>query len=126
MSRGCKSGQCRFSALGSDESKEFVPPTFLDHVIVGGETGPRARPMHPDWVRGIRDQCQAVGVPFFFKSWGEWLPQIVASLDHKTIRLDDQWYAVRFGKKIAGYLLDGREWRELPETVAAAAGGEHE
>jgi protein gp37 len=45
----------------------------LDWVIVGGESGPNARPMHPDWVRSIRDQCQAAGVPFFFKQWGEWI-----------------------------------------------------
>jgi len=43
-------------------------------VIVGGESGPGARPMHPEWVRSIRDQCQAAGVPFFFKQWGEWSP----------------------------------------------------
>ena len=46
----------------------------IDWVIVGGESGPGARPMHPDWVRSIRDQCQAANVPFFFKQWGEWLP----------------------------------------------------
>jgi protein gp37 len=45
---------------------------MIDWVIVGGESGPGARPMHPDWVRGIRDQCVAAGVPFFFKQWGEW------------------------------------------------------
>ena len=46
----------------------------LDWVICGGETGPGARPMHPDWVRDVRDQCVSAGVPFFFKSWGEWAP----------------------------------------------------
>ena len=46
----------------------------LDWVIVGGESGPDARPMHPDWARSLRDQCQAAGVPFFFKQWGEWAP----------------------------------------------------
>lgn len=46
----------------------------LDWVVVGGESGPNARPMHPDWARSIRDQCQAAGVSFFFKQWGEWLP----------------------------------------------------
>jgi hypothetical protein len=46
----------------------------IDLVIVGGESGPKARPMHPDWVRSIRDQCKAAGVPFMFKQWGEWLP----------------------------------------------------
>ncbi|MBU8830864.1 DUF5131 family protein [Mycolicibacterium goodii] len=44
----------------------------LDWVIVGGESGPGARPMHPDWARSLRDQCQAAGVPFLFKQWGEW------------------------------------------------------
>lgn len=46
----------------------------LDWVIVGGESGPGARPMHPDWARSLRDQCAAAGVPFLFKQWGEWLP----------------------------------------------------
>lgn len=51
---------------------------LLEWVIVGGESGPGARPMHPDWVRSIRDQCAAAGVAFFFKQWGEWAPQIGA------------------------------------------------
>lgn len=46
----------------------------LDWVIVGGESGPGARPMHPDWARGLRDQCNTAGVPFLFKQWGEWRP----------------------------------------------------
>lgn len=46
----------------------------IDWVIVGGETGPGARPCHPDWVRSLRNQCQAADVPFFFKHWGEWAP----------------------------------------------------
>ncbi len=46
----------------------------IHQVIVGGESGPRSRPMHPDWVRSLREQCIAVGVPFFFKQWGEWMP----------------------------------------------------
>jgi protein gp37 len=46
----------------------------LGWVICGGESGPGARPMHPDWARSLRDQCTAAGVPFFFKQWGEWLP----------------------------------------------------
>jgi protein gp37 len=47
-----------------------VKPKPLHWVIVGGESGPGARPMHPDWARSLRDQCQAAGVPFFFKQWG--------------------------------------------------------
>jgi protein gp37 len=45
---------------------------LLDWIIAGGESGPKARPSHPDWFRNLRDQCQAAGVPFFFKQWGEW------------------------------------------------------
>lgn len=59
----------------------------LDWVIVGGESGPSARPMHPDWARSLRDQCQAAGVPFFFKQWGEWLP-----LNHVPLGEDDNLY----------------------------------
>jgi protein gp37 len=46
----------------------------IDWVVVGGESGPGARPMHPDWARSLRDQCAAAGVPFLFKQWGEWAP----------------------------------------------------
>jgi protein gp37 len=46
----------------------------IDWVVVGGESGPKARPMHPDWARSLRDQCAAAGVPFLFKQWGEWAP----------------------------------------------------
>lgn len=53
-----------------------LPPLLdgVDWVIVGGESGPGARPMHPDWARSLRDQCAVAGVPFLFKQWGEWLP----------------------------------------------------
>ncbi len=50
-----------------------IPP--LDWVVVGGESGPKARPMHPQWARDLRDQCAAAGVPFLFKQWGEWVPR---------------------------------------------------
>jgi len=46
----------------------------IDWVVCGGESGPGARPMHPDWARALRDQCLSAGVPFFFKQWGEWWP----------------------------------------------------
>ncbi|MDE2096945.1 MAG: phage Gp37/Gp68 family protein [Patescibacteria group bacterium] len=92
--------------------------TWLDWVIVGGESGPRARPMHPDWVRGLRDQCQAAGVAFFFKQWGAWYP---ATEHHYEIgdsgtMLDDGTSVVRVGKARAGRTLDGREWNEFPGT----------
>jgi protein gp37 len=47
---------------------------MIDWVVVGGESGHQARPMHPDWARSLRDQCAAAGVPFLFKQWGEWTP----------------------------------------------------
>lgn len=53
---------------------EFTPLPGVDWVVVGGESGPDARPMHPDWARSLRDQCQVAGVPYFFKQWGEWKP----------------------------------------------------
>ena len=54
--------------------RNWLRPKGINWVICGGESGPHARPMHPDWARSLRDQCQAAGVPFFFKQWGEWKP----------------------------------------------------
>lgn len=115
-----------------------VQTNKLDWIICGGESGPGARPMHPDWARSVRDQCVAAGVPFFFKQWGAWTPAtsefgIQGSLmpesadkfrwigwDAKTQNpsshgLTDPVMAItRVGKKVAGRLLDGREWNEFP------------
>jgi len=73
-------------------------------VIAGGESGPHAEPSHPDWFRGLRDQCVAAGVPFFFKQWGEWGP---------TGGGDGMAYR---GKGYTGRLLDGYEWKQFPEV----------
>ncbi len=89
----------------------------LSWVIVGGESGPRARLMHPDWARGIRDQCQASGVPFFMKSWGEWLDVSVLiemGLDPWSSPFPEREGFIRVTKKCSGHLLDGKEWREFP------------
>lgn len=112
----------------------------IDWVIVGGESGSGARPMHPDQARSLRDQCKAAEVPFFFKQWGEWLPgevtenfcykscgdgKIIAfpanSACHKnTISFDsDDKFSGKVrtwpvGKKKAGRLLDGVEHNEMP------------
>ena len=56
----------------------------LDWVIAGGESGNKARPMHPDWVRSIRDQCKTANVPFFFKQWGKWRPEFKSKLNERT------------------------------------------
>lgn len=61
-------------ALNGRAMMRSHPTERLDWVIVGGESGPRARPMHPDWASSLRDQCEAAGVPFLFKQWGEWKP----------------------------------------------------
>lgn len=76
----------------------------IDWVIVGGESGPGSRPMHPEWVRGIRDACLNAGVAFFFKQWGEWAPGV-----------EDVMYKV--GKKVAGRVLDGAVWDEMPGEI---------
>jgi protein gp37 len=68
----------------------------IDWVIVGGESGHRARPMHPAWVTDIRAQCQRARVAFFFKQWGG------------------------KNKKKAGRLLDGRTWDEMPKAPAGS------
>jgi protein gp37 len=81
----------------------------LHWVICGGESGPGARPMHPDWARGLRDQCVAAGVAYHFKQWGNWI--LRDSPDAETGRA-----FVNVGKHAAGRLLDGRTWDELPEV----------
>lgn len=101
-------------------------------VIAGGESGPNARPSHPDWFRSVRDQCQAVDVPFFFKQWGEWQPLAQvhggsgvhdSRVDPPKITVDGHLSTgetlVRVGKKRAGRLLDGREWNEFPGEAQA-------
>ena len=89
----------------------------IDWVIVGGESGPGARPMSPDWARNLRDQCEAAGVPFLFKQWGEWLPMLGQAegvpVREKT-NTPDGWVMGHAGKKAAGRLLDGRTWDGYP------------
>lgn len=85
----------------------------LDWVIAGGESGPNARPMHPEWVRSLRDQCSTASVPFFFKQWGEFRP--VGNITESG-KLTDFVGMERIGKKVAGRLLDGQEWSQFPEV----------
>lgn len=104
----------------------------LHWVICGGESGPNARPMHPDWSRSLRDQCAAAGVPFMFKQWGEWLPvETDAPGDGEAYAVAEDgserelsgrlaWCAVdqqeflKTGKKAAGRLLDAVEHNGFP------------
>jgi len=100
----------------------------IDWLIVGGESGPGARPMHPDWARSAQQQCEDAGVAYFFKQWGEWFPRDqwewtpemilpddgdARCEDARTRILDDLPFH-RVGKKAAGRLLDGQEWNEYP------------
>lgn len=117
----------------------YDPQPGLDWCIVGGETGPGARPMHPGWVRGLRDQCVAAGVPFFFKSWGDWKEGsdarrttkcvyrdgTVVDFDRESLLAEELKSGIphnkrggtlmaRVGKKAAGNELDGRTWQQVP------------
>ncbi|MDD3465579.1 MAG: phage Gp37/Gp68 family protein [Campylobacterales bacterium] len=90
----------------------------IDWVIVGGETGANARPMHPDWVASIKAQCEAAGVAFFFKQWGEYITLPVGKLvtGYTYKYFGDGRQAVKIGTKNTGHLIDGKEYREYPEA----------
>ena len=97
----------------------------IDWVICGGESGPKARPMHPDWARSLRDQCATAGVPFLFKQWGEWMPpyaggSLLSMLQpgHKKgpVLLGHGAVFERLGKATTGRLLDGCTHDEWPEV----------
>lgn len=103
--------------------------TGIGWVIVGGESGQDARPMHPEWARSLRDQCVAAGVPFFFKQWGEWAPPLAQPLigggcgtaahyggyrSYRVHEFHDGAYAEKRGKHNTGRILDGRTWDEYP------------
>jgi len=98
---------------------DLIPSRVLHWIICSGESGPGARPCHPDWVRSLRDQCQAAGVPFFFKQWGEWLeckPRALLDITKCKIIQAHGTHFIRLGKKNAGRLLDGQEWNQFPDT----------
>lgn len=120
--------------IGPIDISRYAP----DWIICGGESGPHARPMHPDWVRSLRDQCAAKGTPFFFKQWGEWhapgpsdeydtsgrgpqtLPRALIIAHDGTVHHfsetagDNPKNMIRVGKKAAGRLLNGVEHNATP------------
>lgn len=136
--------QLTFDALTglASDGEEIITGVFsqpdarLDWVIAGGESGPGARPMHPEWARGLRDQCKAAGVPFFFKQWGEWFPghfepgEFHADIEHDQNVLDrasgrwvkhaeiDGQAMGRIGKRAAGHKLDDETHHNWPEVGA--------
>ncbi|WP_321574909.1 phage Gp37/Gp68 family protein [Burkholderia sp. BE17] len=106
----------------AEDGTGFSSPE-IDWVIVGGESGPGARPMQPEWARDLRDQCTAYGVPFLFKQWGEWADHDQPGVDmlgtvHSSLhKWPDGKHSVRVGKRAAGRLLDGRTHDEFPRGV---------
>lgn len=132
----------KWQQINAGMNDEFDGLRQLDWIIVGGETGPQARPMHPDWPCKVRDQAQAAGVPCFFKHWGEWAPRYDARNNLLCIYDDgrtaefyraaliaeekrsgkrhgdfDPTCISHVGRKAAGRLLDGREWNEVPHVM---------
>lgn len=125
---------------GIPGGEDWFPNQRIGWVICGGESGPNARPMHPDWARSLRDQCQAAGVPYFFKQWGEYHPRLANGawpdgssgdcdcLPGLHLWLDGTVYAPgdgkhgvatnmkKVGKHRAGRLLDDRAWDQFPEV----------
>jgi protein gp37 len=123
--------------------------TDIDWLVAGGESGPGARPMHPDWARDLRDRCQVSGTAYFFKQFGEWAPaeraqathlmQITGTFGPRADFTQDYPYGLssgrdqdlvdrehpgwvrlrRLGKKASGRLLDGREHNAYPEAPVA-------
>lgn len=114
---------------GSAAITDWAGLPRLDWIIVGGESGPGARPMHPTWARAMRDQCAAAGVPFFFKQWGSWahIPGLEKAPYRPTERLRDGGpkfqrqdldgaAMLNLGKKGSGRMLDGVEHNGFPEV----------
>lgn len=113
-----------------DPQRRRLADARLDWIIVGGESGPHARPMHPDWARSIRDQCAAAGVAYFFKQWGGFEPvgywgnlddrlqldAVIAQINPSYPCRDPANYVMRrVGKTASGRLLDGVEHNGFPE-----------
>ena len=110
----------------------YVPEAeTVDWIITGGESGPNARPAHPNWYRLLRAYCEYQAIPFFFKQWGEWIPedhidrQLVFEMNPAPARCEVSFYnksngdvntqvMIRVGKHAAGNLLDGKSWEDIP------------
>lgn len=121
--------------IGADPYRHDEPR--LDWVVTGGESGPGARPAHPDWFRSLRDQCQAAGIPYYFKQRGAYTWQAGSGWREPDLWVHDltgqalpehelpaaptgSWKGVwRVGKKRAGRELDGRTWDEYPTPRTA-------
>ncbi len=128
----CSGAECGCMGRPTD------PPLIygIQWLITGGESGPHARPSHPDWFRLLRNQCEAWRVPFHFKQWGAWEVAIGGgSIQPGELWIDgtgqtaypsscgvgeDAYCMRRVGKRAAGHLLDGVEWHQFPEAVTGS------
>lgn len=126
------------ACLNEDQADSIVAPV-VDWIICGGETGPGARPIYPDWVKSLRNQCNNAEVPFFFKSWGDWwpctqMPEYIDVTKYPVGDIGDDGIFIpppalevplrngvcheqvfKVGKKMSGCLLDGQEYRQFPK-----------
>jgi protein gp37 len=106
---------------GNDVNGGECRRTRLSWIVAGGESGPKARPMRPEWARSLRDQCQATRTSFLFKQWGShrwvagnrWDEATQCWVDHGIV-------PQRVSKKLAGRVLDGRTWDEFPAAAGLA------
>lgn len=130
---GCLDGDLHLAPDGAERCRRCwhplggTPSPPIHWVIAGGESGPGARAMHPNWARSLRDGCRLADVPFFFKQWGEWAPvQLPWDADYEATAEPSgipHWKdgggvvaMLRVGKHEAGRLLDGVEHNGLPEN----------
>lgn len=136
-------GNADYATCGSNGACDMSMIKHLDWIVTGGESGPGARPAHPDWFRSIRDQCQAAGVAYLHKQNGEFVEAVDPQptdrwLTGEGTTHDEPWnpnqvgapagkwspypdvLMRRVGKKAAGRLLDGRTWDDYPQAVTHA------
>lgn len=144
---GCNCGAGPSGHYGAHERHCGLEQPLIDWIICGGESGPKARPTHPQWFRSLRDLCQSSGVPFLFKQHGEWSergnpdwplgdawknPQRHCWVSPDTGKVkpfgaftgtDDMGWAhvKKAGKKVAGRELDGRTWDQFPSLAETGA-----
>jgi protein gp37 len=123
-------GEVEETLAFADEGGALPMIAGLDWVVVGGESGRGARPMHPDWLRDLRDECYVAKVPFLFKQWGHWAPHRTPRMtitQTTSFSMAEDGSAVSWrdrsgtelwplGKKAAGRELDGRTYDGYPEA----------